>query len=343
MAKYKSIVITNAGLKLIAATHSGGTIQFTGIKTGNGTYDGSEVLADMTDLKSIKQTFGITGLTREDSVVKLRSILSNENLTEGYYITEIGLYALEPESNSEILYAIALAEDGSLDYFSPFAEAPQSITLELYITATGAEEGVTFKASIVTGVYATVQDLEDYREENTAEHDEINRNVNAVTENVNAFINSHVSNTDNPHNVTKKQVGLENVPNVATNDQEITYSEAADNANLTSGEKLSVAFGKIAKAVKSLISHLADKNNPHGVTKTDVGLGDVDNTSDANKPVSTLTQSAIDSCLQDAKDYCDDKLAGCWISFTDAAGNPTTKPYVHWMEEVADTEAGDSV
>ena len=39
----------------------------------------------------------------------------------------------------------------------------------------------------------------------------------------------------------------------------------------------------------------------------------------------------------------DNKLAGCWISFTDTEGNPTTKPYVHWNEEVADTEAGESV
>lgn len=33
--------------------------------------------------------------------------------------------------------------------------------------------------------------------------------------------------------------------------------------------------------------------NPHGVTKADVGLGNVDNTSDANKPVSTAVQSAL--------------------------------------------------
>lgn len=33
--------------------------------------------------------------------------------------------------------------------------------------------------------------------------------------------------------------------------------------------------------------------NPHGVTKSDVGLGNVDNTSDANKPVSSATQTAL--------------------------------------------------
>ena len=27
------------------------------------------------------------------------------------------------------------------------------------------------------------------------------------------------------------------------------------------------------------------------------------------------------------------KLGGCWIDCTDADGNPTTEPYVHWLEE----------
>ena len=41
-------------------------------------------------------------------------------------------------------------------------------------------------------------------------------------------------------------------------------------------------------------THIARVDNPHGVTKTQVGLGNVDNTSDANKPISTATQTALD-------------------------------------------------
>ena len=40
-------------------------------------------------------------------------------------------------------------------------------------------------------------------------------------------------------------------------------------------------------------NHIANKSNPHAVTKTQVGLGNADNTSDANKPVSTAQASAI--------------------------------------------------
>lgn len=39
--------------------------------------------------------------------------------------------------------------------------------------------------------------------------------------------------------------------------------------------------------------HIANKSNPHGVTKAQVGLGNADNTPDANKPVSTAQASAI--------------------------------------------------
>lgn len=45
----------------------------------------------------------------------------------------------------------------------------------------------------------------------------------------------------------------------------------------------------------NLTTHISNKSNPHSVTKVQVGLGNVDNTSDANKPISTATQTALDS------------------------------------------------
>lgn len=44
-----------------------------------------------------------------------------------------------------------------------------------------------------------------------------------------------------------------------------------------------------------LVAHVNDTANPHSVTKTQVGLGNVDNTSDTNKPISTATQAALDT------------------------------------------------
>ena len=80
-----------------------------------------------------------------------------------------------------------------------------------------------------------------------------------------------------------EDVGLGNVPNVATNDQTPTYTEATALQKLSSGEKLHIAMGKIAKAVSSLISHVEDKKNPHNVTAKDVGAYTTEQTDNAIK------------------------------------------------------------
>lgn len=51
----------------------------------------------------------------------------------------------------------------------------------------------------------------------------------------------------------------------------------------------------------SLNAHVADHDNPHEVTAAQIGLGNVDNTSDINKPVSTAQQQAIDEALSQAQ------------------------------------------
>ena len=45
---------------------------------------------------------------------------------------------------------------------------------------------------------------------------------------------------------------------------------------------------------KAATDHITDKNNPHEVTKAQVGLENIDNTSDLDKPISTATQTALD-------------------------------------------------
>lgn len=65
-------------------------------------------------------------------------------------------------------------------------------------------------------------------------------------------------NGKNPHGITAETVGLDKVPNVATNDQTPTYTESASLTTLISGEKISVSLGKIKKAITDFISHRAD-------------------------------------------------------------------------------------
>ncbi|HEX8658450.1 MAG TPA: hypothetical protein VF690_12980 [Hymenobacter sp.] len=98
---------------------------------------------------------------------------------------------------------------------------------------------------------------------------------------VDAFFNAHRNNTSNPHATTKAQVGLGNVDNTADTVKPVstvqkTYIDS--NVNDVRGETM---------------AHVADLNNPHATTKTQVGLSNADNTSDANKPVSTAQAAAI--------------------------------------------------
>lgn len=119
----------------------------------------------------------------------------------------------------------------------------------------------------------------------------------------------HLIDFMNPHKVNKEQVGLGNVPNVTTNDQTPTYEEAEEFENISSGEKLSISFGKIQKAISSLLGHINNFDNPHKTTKSQIQLGNVDNTSDVDKPVSTAQQKAIDGAYANSNKYTDQKIA----------------------------------
>lgn len=69
-------------------------------------------------------------------------------------------------------------------------------------------------------------------------------------------------------------------------------------------ETLQNTSGDINESINDVLSNLTahknDKDNPHKVNKTQVGLGNVDNTSDVDKPISTATEmrlSALDNAL----------------------------------------------
>ena len=104
-----------------------------------------------------------------------------------------------------------------------------------------------------------------------------------------------------------------------------TFTQASTLANLTTGEKLSVSFGKIMKAIADLISHIGNKSNPHAVTKAQVGLGNVTNDAQVKRSemgvssgVATLDTTGKVPSSQ-LPSYVDDVL-----EYTNKAGFPTT-------------------
>ncbi len=97
--------------------------------------------------------------------------------------------------------------------------------------------------------------------------------------------------------LTKADVGLGNVDNTSDANKPIsTATQAALNgkANTTHTHAVADVTG-LQSTLGTLTSHTGNTSNPHGVTKVQVGLGNVDNTSDANKPISSATQAALNT------------------------------------------------
>lgn len=77
-------------------------------------------------------------------------------------------------------------------------------------------------------------------------------------------------------------------------------------------------------ALQELGAHKASSANPHGVTKAQVGLGNTDNTSDANKPISTAGQTALNlkaNKVQEA--WITPTLLNGWVNFDDGVSYTT--------------------
>ncbi len=80
-------------------------------------------------------------------------------------------------------------------------------------------------------------------------------------------LDAHIGNKSNPHNVTKIQIGLGNVQNLAPADMPVSTAQAA-----------SIADAKAAgtKAQTDLSTHANREDNPHNVTRVQLGLATTD-------------------------------------------------------------------
>ena len=93
-------------------------------------------------------------------------------------------------------------------------------------------------------------------------------------------------------------------------------TEATDANLMTDAERTKLA-GVTAGAEPNVVDSVAGKTGAVSLVKGDVGLGNVDNTSDAAKPVSTATQAALDF-KADAADLADVAMSGSAGDLTEA-------------------------
>lgn len=96
--------------------------------------------------------------------------------------------------------------------------------------------------------------------------------VEAITTLANVPLDTHIHDTNNPHQTTKLHVGLGNVQNFAIADSDTTAQGQAVNLYTT---PKGVVDAIRSLAITPLNAHINNTNNPHNVTKVHVGLGNV--------------------------------------------------------------------
>lgn len=230
--------LTASGKNLLLRALAGETITFTKIQLGNGT---AQDPAEATGLANPIITVELSKIVVGTEYVTLTAQFSNNSITSGFHITEAGFFAKDPDdSTKEILYALGNEDESSADYVPDKGNRILEMQFDALIFIGDAENvSAAISSSLV---YASKEDFD-----------------------------KHTADKNNPHSVTKQQVGLGNVPNLAPSDQVPTFTEATTLANIVSGEKASTLFGKIKLAISKLIDHLNNRSNPHNTTAAQVG------------------------------------------------------------------------
>ncbi len=230
-------VLTEEGKALLIRAISGEKIVFTKFKIGNGetTEEGVEKLNDL--VNPIVE-FGINEFDNSQAgYVIVSGMFDGTSITTDFRWRELGVFC-KIEDEDEVLFGYCndANDAGILKANSTDRTIEQTVA---FVIAIGDAQNVTALLS-ESMVYVSKTEFEDHL---TAE---------------------------NPHGIDAETVGLGEVPNVSTNDQAPTYTVPSEAAELASGEKLSLAFGKIAAAVKSMLSHIKATGNVHKLTAEDI-------------------------------------------------------------------------
>jgi hypothetical protein len=316
---------TKAGIEYAALTAQGKIIEFTKGKFGDGVRS-TENITELTDLIHPLGELPISKKSVKNSTIITTTQFSNRvggSILPTFYLTEIGLFAklvnvdgTDDKEHPATLIGYAFDVHGDKISGTSLSE----FIINIPLTVANADNVIVDIDSLV---YPTLKQFEDEVNTRKTEDEELQNSLNV-----------HITDTSNPHGVTAEQIGLDKVPNVATNDQTPTYSQNSSLSNITSGEKLSVSFGKIMKAIADLISHIANQSNPHDVTAEQIGLDKVPNVA-TNDQTPTFTEAATRVNITSGetlstlfgkikKFFTDLKTVAFTGSYTDLSNKPTS-------------------
>jgi len=162
MAEFSKLVITSKGQALISKVIAGSQgVQFTKISASSTTYTLAQLEA-LTSLSNVKQTSLISKVTRTNEVaVQVETAFTNTDLTTGYYMRTLGLYAVDPDAG-EILYAVTIETSGNC-YMPPYNGITVSGAYVKLVTTIGNAENVSL--NVDQAAVATIGDIQELEKE----------------------------------------------------------------------------------------------------------------------------------------------------------------------------------
>ena len=158
MAQFQNMIITRAGLDMIAQSQAGGTLIFTKGKLGDGQI-GDQSIPDLTDLINAKMSVDLSSVTaKSDGHVEVKFIVDNVNLDSGFFVREVGIFAKVNEEGVEKLYGYANAGNYT-NYLSDKTVPIDSIITKIDLVVGNASDvAFTTDKSII---YVTLEDAEN--------------------------------------------------------------------------------------------------------------------------------------------------------------------------------------
>lgn len=158
MAQFQNMILTRAGLDMIAQSQAGGTLIFTKGKLGDGQI-GDQSIPDLTDLINAKMSVELSSVTaKTEGHVEVRFIVDNTDLDVGFFVREVGIYAKINDEGVEKLYGYANAGN----YTNYLAD--KSVPIDSIITKIDLVVGNASNIAFTTDksiVYVTLEDLEE--------------------------------------------------------------------------------------------------------------------------------------------------------------------------------------
>lgn len=162
MAEFSKLVITNKGQALLAKMIAGeGSVEFTKVSASSTAYTDAQ-LEGLISLSNVKQTSLISKITRTNGVaIKVEAAFTNTELTAGYYMKALGLYAVDPDAG-EILYAVTRETSGNC-YMPAYNGITVSGAYVQLVTTVGNAENVSLEVD--QAAVATIGDIQDLQKQ----------------------------------------------------------------------------------------------------------------------------------------------------------------------------------